>query len=228
MAWEYVAGALAGAALDYFGNRKNQDRQNEATRELWRQAPSDQMEGFRRAGLNPMLAYGRIDFPGSSANYAPSNFGGAITQAMQAHAANVQATASDRVSSAQAAKLEQETKTERFRTAIAQNDAIKGNYALRELAGKLDAAERITGKLGADAISELEQPRIKAALEELKAAFASAKNDAAVFEALNSKAVQIALDVLGRVTGTGNAIAGAVDRYRARSQRGDIINLNKD
>jgi hypothetical protein len=223
MAWGYALAAGADYLLGRHSAKKAAEYQNDATRQLWLDAPSLQMEGFRRAGLNPMLAYGRIDFPGSSANVAAtqSNIAGAM-------AAGEQAEAATRTSTASAAKMEQETKTESFRTAVVQNDAIKGNYALRELAGKLDAAERMTGKLGADAISALEQPRIKAGLAELRAAFASADNDAAVFEALNSKAVQIALDVLGRVTGTGNAIAGAVDRYRARSQRGDIINLNKD
>lgn len=110
MAWGYVAGALAGSALDFIANRSNVDRQNEATRELWRHAPSDQMEGFRRAGLNPMLAYGRIDFPGSSANYAPSNFGSGITQAMHAAAANEQSAASAKQAATQSMQVDANVK----------------------------------------------------------------------------------------------------------------------
>lgn len=223
MVWGAIAGAVASYALNRHSARSNADYQNDQTRDMMVDAPGLQMEGFRRAGLNPMLAYGNINFPGSSANtiQAPIDLPSAMSQSSMA-------ASQAQVADASSAKMAQETKTESFRTAIANNEAIRGNYALQELAGKLDAAMKVTGEVGANAISALEQPRIRAGLEELRAAFASAKNDAAVYEALNSKAVQVALDVLGRLTGSGNAIAGAVDRYRARSQRGDIINLNKE
>lgn len=156
MVWGYVAGALAGAALDYVGNRKNQDRQNEATRELWRQAPSDQMEGFRRAGLNPMLAYGRIDFPGSSANFAQSNFGSAITQGMQAAAANEASAASAKQAATQSRqvdanveKIEQEvsnlkTEQDKARATIdllreQYQNAVKEGYNITEVGNQIRA-----------------------------------------------------------------------------------------
>jgi len=220
--------ALGAGALDLISNKILQRRENQNTLDMYTKAPSYQMEGFRAAGLNPMLAYGRIDFPSGSARYTPSTFASNYSQMTQAEAASKQADTAQEVGSAQAAKTRQETKTEEFRTKVSQNEAIKGNYALMQLAGALDAAMKVTGELGTDAISKLEEPRIRAGLQELRAAFASAKNDADVYEALNSRAVNMALDVLGKVTGSGNAIAGAVDRYRARSQRGDIINLNKD
>lgn len=156
MVWGHIAGAVAGAALDYMGNRANQNRQNEATRELWRNAPSDQMEGFRRAGLNPMLAYGKIDFPGSSANYAPSNFGGAITQAMQASASSDAAAASAKQAETQSRqvdanvkKIEQEisnlkTEQEKARGVIEllreqYQNAVKEGYNITETGNQIRA-----------------------------------------------------------------------------------------
>lgn len=226
--WAALA-AVGGSLIDSWANNYNAKKQDERTLSMQRATPAAQMEGFRRAGLNPMLAYSRMEFPNSASNYTPSNFSSGITQSMQASAAMQQADTASHVGSAQAAFTRQQTETEKFRTAIAHNDAIKGNYALMDLAAQIDAAIQITKTAnGTEALAELAKPRIRAGLQELRAAFASAKNDADVFEALNSKAVNIALDVLGRVTGMGNAISGAVDRYRARSQRGDIINLNKD
>lgn len=156
MVWGYIAGAVAGSALDYMANRSNVDRQNEATRELWRNAPSDQMEGFRRAGLNPMLAYGRIDFPGSSANYAPSNFGTGVTQAMQAHAANVSAASSAQQAASQSrqvdanvSKIEQEvsnlkTEQDKARATIdllreQYQNAVKEGYNITEAGNQIRA-----------------------------------------------------------------------------------------
>lgn len=228
-------GTVVGAALDNQLNKHNARsaarQQNQATLDMYSSAPSYQMEGFRRAGLNPMLAYSRMDFPSGSASVQtfPSGFSQSFAAGVQAQAASQQADTAAEVGSASSAKMRQETETEKFRTAVQRNESIKGNYALQQLAGTLDAAMKVTNAANApEAIAKLEEPRIRAGLAELRAAFASATNDAQVYEALNSKAVNIALDVLGRVTGMGTAINGAVDRYRARSQRGDIINLNKD
>lgn len=233
--WGAIAGAVGTAALDYFTNqssaKQSADWQNAATIQQMKEAPSAQMEGFRRAGLNPMLAYQRMDFPTASApvGVAQMNTSGAIPASIQAAAASKQADTAAEVGSASSALMKAQAKTEFFRAAVSQNDAIKGNYAVMQLAGTLDAAMQITKTSnGPDAMAALAKPQIQAGLAELRAALASANNDAAVYEALNSKAVQIALDVLGRLSGSGSAIAGAVDRYRARSQRGQIIDLNKD
>lgn len=176
------------------------------------------------AGINPMLAYrmGGASAPGGASGSSPSaSYTPAGAALLASESSSIQANTASRVADAQ-------IKTEGFRAAVVQNEAIKGNYALMQLAAELDAAMRVTGKLGSDALSALAEPRVRAGLQELRAALASASNDADVYEALNSKGVQIALDILGRVTGSGSAIAGAVDRYRARSQRGDIINLNQE
>lgn len=235
--WNYIipaAASLIGGLLsnaESGGSAKgNQDFQAYQSATAYRRGMYDMKE----AGLNPMLAYsqGGASVP-TGATYTAQNVGASAAQAFSAAQSSQAAAQSvDQAAPVQAAtarNIEAQTKTEGFRAAIAHNDAIKGNYALMELAGTLDAAMKMTGGLtGQEAIAKLSEPRIAAGLMELRAALASAKNDAQVFEALNSKAVNIALDVLGKLTGSGNAIAGAVDRYRARSQRGDIINLNKE
>lgn len=191
------------------------------------EAPGAQVRGYRAAGINPMLPYAKGNPSiGSAPQAVASNMWG---QGMS-DASNWQNSAQGVARAhAETNLIRQEFETEKFSTAVKHNEAIKGNYALMQLASEIDAAIQVTGsKNGTDALTELAKPRIRAGLQELRAAFESAKNDADVYQALNSKAVSIALEVLGRVTGSGSAIAGAVDRYRARSQRGDIINLNKD
>lgn len=225
MGWDDIAyiaaGTVGSAALNQMMGQDKAKFENEQTLEMARQMPAAQMAGLRNAGLNPMLAVNKLDMPTSSASavpYAPADVNSSVN-------AGTQRAAQQSTSALQA----KQATTEGWRGAVAHNDAIKGNYALMQLAGTLDAAMTATGAAnGTEALAKLEEPRIKAGLQELRAAFASAKNDTQVYEALNSKAVQLALDVLGRITGSGSAIAGAVDRYRARSQRGDIINLNKE
>lgn len=230
--WLQALGAIAGAVGSGFLEDSFKKGQTEFNKEqqldLMQKTPAAQMKGFADAGLNPMLVYQQGSFPSLNAGSGITSPGSVYSQIQGASAASTQAETAASVGEASSALMRAQTKTEGFRAAVAQNDAIKGNYAVMNLAGVLDAAMKVTGEVGPQAISMLEQPRIRAGLAELRAALASANNDAQVFEALNSKAVQVALDVLGKLTGSGNAIAGAVDRYRARSQRGDIINLNKE
>lgn len=222
-------GAAIGSGLLEDDMKKGQTEWNkEQQLDLMRKTPAAQMQGFRDAGLNPMLTYSQGSFPSISAGSGITSPGSVYSALQSSAAASQQADTAADVGAASAGLLRAQTKTESFRSAIAHNDAIKGNYAVMQLAGALDAAMKVTGESGANAIAALEEPRIKAGLQELRAALASAKNDADVYEALNSKAVNMALDLLGKLTGSGSAIAGAVDRYRARSQRGDIINLNKE
>lgn len=191
------------------------------------EAPSRQVAGYRAAGINPMLPYAKGN-PGIGAA-TPAVMSDVWGSALN-NASNWKASAKtvERMD-AEIEKIEAEVKTEGFRAMLARNDVIKGNYDLQKLAGELDAAMVVTAaKNGPEAFAELKKPQIRAGLQELRAALASASNDAQVYEALNSKAVSLALEVLSRVSGSGSAIAGAVDRYRARSQRGDIINLNKE
>lgn len=224
-----AAAAAIGSGFMEDSMKKGQTEWNkEQQLDLMRKTPTAQVEGFRAAGLNPMLVYQQGSFPSLSAGSGITSPGSVYSQIQGSSAASQQADTAASVGETTSALQRAQAKTEGFRSAIAHNDAIKGNYAVMQLAGVLDAAMRVTGEMGTDAISRLEEPRIRAGLQELRAAFASAKNDADVYEALNSKAVGLALDVLGKLTGSGNAIAGAVDRYRARSQRGDIINLNKE
>lgn len=225
---EYWGPALASAATSWLSNEQNsfnsQRQMRLGARLSLQQAekmPSAQVAGLRAAGINPLLTMGASPPQVSALPVAPVDYGRDLGQMMQA--AN-----SVGVGSAQQALTEQQTSTERMRTAVTNNEAIRGNYEVMQLAGTLDAAMKETGELGASAISALEQPRIRAGLAELRAALASAKNIADVEEAINSKGVSLALDVLGKVTGSGGSIAAAVDRFRARSQRGSIIDLNKE
>lgn len=223
-----IAGAIGSGFMEDSMKKGQTEWNKEQQLDLMRKTPAAQMQGYRDAGLNPMLTYQQGSFPSLTAGSGITSPGSVYSQIRGSSAASQQADTGQEVGEASSALMRAQAKTEYFRGAIAQNDAIKGNYAVMQLAGILDAAVRVTGELGSNAISKLEEPRIRAGLAELRAAFASANNDGDVYEALNSKAVGLALDVLGKLTGSGNAIAGAVDRYRARSQRGDIINLNKE
>lgn len=90
---------LVGAAYKQKMDQDNAQKatlfQNEQTLRMYREGPKAQMEGFANAGLNPMLAYSRMEF-GSSANTAafPSDMGQALVAGYQADAANTSATAS--------------------------------------------------------------------------------------------------------------------------------------
>lgn len=220
-----AVGGLLGF-LNYNTAKRLQNFSQEQQYKFLREAPSHQVAGYRAAGINPMLPYmkGNPSIGSAPQAQASNVWGQGLSDASnwQTSAHGVSRT------NAEIDVIKQELETEKFSTKVRQNDAIKGNYAIMQLAGTLDAAMKETGELGTDALSALARPQIRAGLMELRAAFASAKNDTDVYEALNSKAVGLALDVLGRLTGSGSAIAGAVDRYRARSQRGDIINLNKE
>lgn len=223
-----IAGAVGSGFLEDSMKKGQTEWNKEQQLDLMRKTPAAQMRGFQDAGLNPMLAYQQGSFPSLSAGSGITSPGSVYSAIQSSSAQSQQADTAQMVGESTSALQTAQAKTEGFRAAIAHNDAIKGNYAVMQLAGVLDAAMRVTGEMGTDAISRLEEPRIRAGLMELRAAFASARNDGDVYEALNSKAVGLALDVLGKLTGSGNAIAGAVDRYRARSQRGDIINFNKE
>jgi len=94
-----ILGGLLGSAykqkMDQDSAQKATLFQNAQTLRMYREGPSAQMEGFRRAGLNPMLAYSRMEF-GSSANTAafPSDMGQAFQAGYQADSANTSAGAS--------------------------------------------------------------------------------------------------------------------------------------
>lgn len=220
-----AVGGLLGF-LNYNTAKRMQEFSQEQQYKYLREAPGHQVTGYRNAGINPMLAYAKgAPSIGNSFPAQPSNmWGSGLRDASDWQSSAYGVSRTNR----EVRKLEQEIKSEYFRTSINHNESLKGNYSVIQLMGELDAAMKVTGEKGPDAISALAQPRVRAGLQELRAAFASAKNDAEVYEALNSKAVNFALEILGKVSGSGSAIAGAVDRYRARSQRGDIINLNKD
>lgn len=163
MAWGAIAAALGSSALDVWANNYNAKKQDDRTLGMYRAAPGAQMEGFQRAGLNPMLAYSRMDFPNSAAGYTPSNFSTGVTQAMQASASmeSARAATSQAVTSAKQVdvnekqmhanvqKIEQEvlnlkTDNERAKYLVdyareqVQN-AVKEGYNLTEVGNNLRA-----------------------------------------------------------------------------------------
>jgi len=107
MGWGAFAAALGGGIMDAWSNNYNAKKQDERTLRMYRLAPQHQMQGFADAGLNPMLAYSRMDFPNSSAGYTPTSFTTGITQSMQASASmeSAQAATSQASSSARQASV---------------------------------------------------------------------------------------------------------------------------
>ena len=91
-----VAGALVGRRLDKSAAMDATNASVDATLRSYREAPAAQMEGLANAGLNPMLAYGKLEFPGNFTTAAPGGFTQSLAAMMSAGAAQSQAGAAHR------------------------------------------------------------------------------------------------------------------------------------
>lgn len=88
--WAAAAQAISeigGAVIQDQMNQQSAQRAYDRSLSYLRNAPTHQMEGYRRAGLNPILAVDKMSGISPGGNFAsnPSlNLGGAISTAMQA------------------------------------------------------------------------------------------------------------------------------------------------
>lgn len=64
--WMAAAGLVGSKLLDNWSARSNARYQNELSLDQYRATPAAQMQGFREAGLNPMLAFQNTSFAPSA------------------------------------------------------------------------------------------------------------------------------------------------------------------
>lgn len=155
MIWAAFGAAAAQAGLKQLDATIADSRQrrmtrynNEQTLHMYEEGPRHQMEGLRRAGLNPMLAYQNLEFSGSTpVQVQRAGIGDDVGQAYQSYSSAEQTQEQTEQTRQTTSKLKEET-----RKAIAEADLSE--HSERLMRGYLDAIVEAFGPRNVVRISQ--------------------------------------------------------------------------
>lgn len=181
-----------------------------------REGPSNQVAGYRAAGINPMLPYAKGN--PSIGSVAPTQMGNQWGDALR--------SGSDHTSSAYGV---QKTEEETIRTAAETERVIKDTRRLdldniltegelRGLAKALAQPEKAGLMAGASAMSAKKATGV---LAQIRADMAEADNFADLHELLNVPALQAGLDVIRAIpglSGVADSISKIIERRKPRTR----------
>lgn len=144
-----IMGALGSSFLEDSSKKGQTEFNKEQQLDLMRKTPAAQMQGFKDAGLNPMLAYQQGSFPSLTAGSGITSPGAVYSQMQGSAAAVSQAETASRQTDSNVDKITQEIsnlKTDQERTkAFMDNireeyqNLVKQGYNLTEIGNNLRA-----------------------------------------------------------------------------------------
>lgn len=203
--------------LNYNTAKRLQEFNQEQQYRYLREAPTHQVEGYRAAGINPMLAYakGNPGFGSAPQAQASNIWGSGLRDASdwQSSAYGVERT------KVETGKLEEEANRVRHDAERLELDNVLTKSELDGLARAfgLAKADRLQG-LGATAMAA---KKATATLTQIRADMAEADNFADLHELLNVPALQAGLDVIRAIPGLGgvaDSISKILERRKPRTR----------
>lgn len=121
-----IVGTLGSAFLNQSIGQRNTEFNKEQNLDYERKAPSAQVQGLRDAGLNPMLAYGKLDFGGVAPGpMGSSNFNTDMAALQQSGASGVSSAASTQQAEASTLQATTSARAQRANERLIDNSVDK-------------------------------------------------------------------------------------------------------